>query len=134
MDVSGDGQRIAVLDNLDDVTVYDLAERAPVAALGGEGTSYRAPRFSPDGTHLAVSYFNTECWEGCLPRLRCLAVRRARPGCGRGDLPGAWRPGGGCCLLPRGDMIAAVAPLPFFGPDNNVAVWHVDRMDEPMVR
>lgn len=132
LDLSPDGKQSVVVDNLEDVTLYDLADRAPVATLGGEGTTYRAATFSPDGKEVAVSSFNTECWIGdCRRRgitsydaqtLKSNGVTYR----GLGDNPAS-----DVAYSPRGDLIAAIGSLPF---DDNVAVWKVDRPDKPLMR
>jgi hypothetical protein len=53
LDVSPNGQQAVVLDNNNNLTLYNLTTRTPVGSLRGLGYT-AAPRFSPDGTHLAV--------------------------------------------------------------------------------
>jgi len=132
LDLSSDGERSLVVDNLEEVTTYDLEDRTPVATLGGAGMSHRAATFRPDGTEVAVASFDTTCWIGECRRhdVATYDAQTLEPTGityrGLGDLPAM-----DVAYSPRGDLIAAIGPLPF---DNNVAVWRVDRPKEPMVR
>jgi WD40 repeat protein/DNA-binding SARP family transcriptional activator len=132
LDLSPDGERSVVVDNLEDVTLYDIADRAPVATLGGEGTTHRAATFSPDGSTIAVSSFNVECWIGECHR-RGITAYDAQTLKSTGVTYRALgrNPASDVAYSPRGDLIAAIGSLPF---DDNVAVWKVDRPDKPMVR
>jgi WD40 repeat protein/DNA-binding SARP family transcriptional activator len=131
LDLSPDGERAVVVDNLEDVTAYDLADRAPVATLGGEGTSYRAATYSPDGSEVAVSWFNTECWIGECRRLGVTSYDPQTLESTGVTYRGLGAPAADLAFSPRGDLIAAIGPLPFDGP---IAVWQVDRPDKPVLR
>ncbi|HYJ68097.1 MAG TPA: BTAD domain-containing putative transcriptional regulator [Nocardioidaceae bacterium] len=132
LELAPDGERAVVVDNLEDVTTYDLADRAPVATLGGEGTSYRAATFSPDGSQVAVSWFDTDCWIGG-PQCRFgVTSYDAQTLESTGvTYRGLGNPAADVTYSPRGDLIAAIGPLPF---DDKVAVWQIDRPDKPMMR
>ncbi len=132
LDLSPDGERSLVVDNLEEVTMYDLADRAPVATLSGAGTSHRAAAFSPDGSEVALSSFDTTCWIGECRRhdVATYDAQTLEPTGvtyrGLSEYPAM-----NVAYSPRGDLIAAIGPLPF---DDNVAVWRVDRPDKPMMR
>jgi hypothetical protein len=64
LDASPDGTRVAVADQADDVTLYDVATRTALATRADDGTSYGVPTFSPDGEQVAVSQFPSECAVG----------------------------------------------------------------------
>lgn len=134
LDLSPDGERSVVVDNLEVVTTYDLADRAPVATLGGEGTSYRAATYRPDGSQVAVSWFNTDCWIDDCRRFGISSYDAQNLESTGVTYRGLGAPAADIAYSARGDLIAAIGPLPFYGPDDNVAVWQVDRPDEPMMR
>ena len=133
LDLSSDGERAVVVDNLEDVTTYDLADRTPVATLGGEGTTYRAATYSPDGSQVAVSWFDTDCWIGARCRFGITSYDAQTLESTGVTYRGLGEPAADVAYSPRGDLIAAIGPLPF-DEGNNVAVWQVDRPDEPMMR
>jgi len=132
-DVAPDGGRAAVVDNLEEVTTYDLGSRAAEARLRAEGTSYRAPTFTPDGTQLAVAWVNTGCWQGdCRDfGITFYDAENLSPGV---TYYGLGAPAADIAFVPAGDLLAAIAPLPFFGPEDNIAVWQVGRSEEPVLR
>ena len=131
LDLSPDGEQSVVVDNLEDVTLYDLSDRAPVATLGGEGTTYRAATFSPDGSEVAVSWFNAECWIGDC-RERGITTYDAQTLKSNGvTYQGLGNPASDVAYSSRGHLIAAIGPLPFA---DNVAIWSVDRPDKPIMR
>jgi WD40 repeat protein len=131
LDLSPDGKRSVVVDNLEDVTMYDLDDRTPVATVGGEGTSYRAATFSPDGSQVAVSWFNTECWIGDCRRMGITSYDAQTLESTDVTYRGLGAPAADVAYSPRGNLIAAIGPLPFDGP---IAVWQVDHPDKPMLR
>jgi WD40 repeat protein/DNA-binding SARP family transcriptional activator len=131
LDLSPDGERSVVVDNLEDVTTYDLADRAPVATLGGEGTTYRAATSSPDGSQVAVSSFDTDCWIGARCRFGITSYDAQTLESTGVTYRGLGNPAADIAYSPRGELIAAIGPLPF---DDTVAVWRVDRPEEPMLR
>jgi WD40 repeat protein/DNA-binding SARP family transcriptional activator len=139
LDISPDGEQAVVLDDNDTLTLYNLADRAPVASLDGD-PFITALRFSPDGTHLAISTPNNSC---------CIALFNARD-LGRIDVTyqGLGLPASDIAYSPRGDLIAAITPLLPFLPSGeiskdvpppppkvpNIGVWRVSHPDEPMIR
>jgi WD40 repeat protein/DNA-binding SARP family transcriptional activator len=131
LDLSPDGKRSVVVDNLENVTMYDLDDRTPVATIGGDGTSYRAATFSPNGSTVAVSWFNTECWIGDCRRLGVTSYDAHTLESTGVTYRGLGAPAADVAYSPRGDLIAAIGPLPFDGP---IAVWQVDQPDKPMLR
>ena len=137
VEASPDGQRVMVFDNNLDLTMYDLSSRDVVGRLSGTEISQTAAEFTPNGETVAVSRFATSCLsDPCLEfGLDLLDARDLSP---RGvRYEGLGVPPGDVAYSQDGELLAAVAPLPFFGPPDfpdNIAVWRVDEPDEPITR
>ena len=135
LEVSPDGTRAVATNHREEITLYDLTARRAVATLDRDGTSFRAPTFSPDGQRVAVSSFPSVCWFGerCdesaielfdATDLRPLNVLYE----GFGDVAAD------VVYSPSGELLAAVPPLVFSDPTDNIAVWDVDEPAEPLMR
>ena len=120
------------MDERDAVTLYDLSRRREVGTLHVDGTSYRAPAFSPDGERLAVSAFPPSCWYGERCDESAIAVFDAhdlRPLDIRYE--GLGGPAADVAFSPSGALVAAALPFAVAAPMDNVAIWEVDEPDQP---
>jgi WD40 repeat protein/DNA-binding SARP family transcriptional activator len=123
LDVSPDGRRAAVLDDTGNLTLFNLADRAPVARIGGAA----AFRFSPDGTRLAISAQRSSC---CITLLNARDLSPTGVSYqGLGELPPL-----DVAYSPGADLIAAITPLPPTpqGDTFSIAVWRVGDPDQPI--
>jgi WD40 repeat protein/DNA-binding SARP family transcriptional activator len=131
-----DAERVAVVDHLEDVTLYDVSSRQAQASMREDGISFRSPAFSPDGRRIAVSRFDTSCWyspDECRQfGVEVLDARNLRPT--GTTYAGLGFPASDIAYSPDGTLIAAVPPFFRAPPTGNVAVWRVDRPDEPLLR
>ena len=138
VEASPDGQRAMVFDNNLDLTMYDQSTRDAVGLLGGTETSQTTAQFTPDGDTVAVSRFATLCFwtDPCTEfSLELLDARDLSPRGVRYEGFGALA--GDVAYSPDGELLAAIAPLPFVGPPDfpdNIAIWRVDEPDEPITR
>jgi WD40 repeat protein/DNA-binding SARP family transcriptional activator len=136
LEMQPDGRRVAVVDNFDDITSYDLSTRTAVASLGGSERGYRSPEFSPDGERVVVSTFAPDCWRtsGACSEfgVETLDARDLSPL--DVSYEGLGAPAADLAYAPTGELVAAIAPLPFFGAVDNIAVWQVDQPDAPITR
>jgi WD40 repeat protein len=139
LDFSPNGQRAVVVDEEGGLTLYDLAARAPIAHLAGKSPFYAAARFSPDGTHVAVSQGPAIC---CKPLGITLFNAQDLSPAGityRGRGPA--EPAADVAYSPRGDLIAALTPAPPAPPSPGlesdlfyIAVWRASHPDKPIIQ
>jgi WD40 repeat protein/DNA-binding SARP family transcriptional activator len=131
LEISPDGTRAAVVDYRERVTLYDLVARRAVATLAREGTSFRAPAFSSDGQRVAVSSFPTVCWFGERCDESAIEVFDANDLAPLDVRYEGFDAAMDVAFSPSGELIAAVPPLAFSGPTDNIGVWDVDKPAEP---
>lgn len=134
LEVAPEGRHLAVVDNTDTLTLYDTRTRADIGRLASADTSYRVPSFDATGRFVAVSVSEASCWRRPCDEfaVELFDGRDLRPIGVTFDGLGA--PAADVALAPDGELVAAIAPLPFSGPDDNIAVWRRDRPDDPPVR
>ncbi|GAA1807920.1 BTAD domain-containing putative transcriptional regulator [Agromyces neolithicus] len=132
-DLSSDATRAVAVDSLENVALIETEGRSLVTGLDEEGTSYIDAELSPDGRNVAVSSVNVECW---FADCRDVGVRLVDVD----DLTGQGAKLGGFPLpvadvsfSQDADMIAAIAPIPWYAAPGNIAVWNADDLEAPVV-
>lgn len=134
LDVAPNRRLIAVADQADDVSFYDAATRSRVGRLADDDTSYATPVFSPDGKQVAVSRFERRCRIGSCKAFGVDVFTvddLERPD---RTYEGLGSPSADLAYSADGRFLAAIAPLPFSGAVDNIAVWQVDQPRRPMIR
>jgi WD40 repeat protein/class 3 adenylate cyclase len=124
-----------VFDSRDEITLYDMSTRQAVASLAEAGMSYPVADFSPDGDVVAVSSLPTECLGSAECADAAVEVFDARDLSPRGvRYDGFGYFAADVAYSPDGSSLAAIGPLPWAGPLDNIAVWRVDAPGEPASR
>jgi WD40 repeat protein len=132
--VSADGHRLVAVDHIGRLTLLDPRTRETLATAVDPATSFGAPAFVDDTDSIAISTIPATCWRGACEGSRVELVDADDLQPLGTSFTGLDAPAEDVAVAPSGDLLAAIAPLPYFGQEDNIAVWATDRPDEPTVR
>jgi WD40 repeat protein/DNA-binding SARP family transcriptional activator len=133
LDVSPSGDRLVTADARGALTVFDLASRDHVERLEQDDLALGSPTYSPDGGSIAVTVAGFDCGHECGGGRHGVEVRDADDlSAGVTRFRGLEHPTN-VVWSPDGNRIAAAVPFAVNERRTEpIAVWEVDRPDEPL--